>query len=90
MTQKKAQPAKKTAAKKNTASKKTAKKTSTKKAAPKKASAKKPGRPAKVKVEENVIKIDDIVEIEIAPEMVEQILAQKDTWIKKILGFLKK
>lgn len=90
MTQKKAQPKKKTPAKKGAAVKTANKKKPAKKAAAKKVPAKKPGRPAKVKVEENVVKIDDIVEIEIAPEIIEQISAQKTTWLKKFLGFLKK
>lgn len=90
MTQKKAQPKKKTPAKKGAATKSTAKKAPAKKAAAKKVPAKKPGRPAKVKVEENVIKIDDIAEIEISPEIIEKISAQKATFLKKFLGFLKK
>jgi hypothetical protein len=85
MTQKKAQAKKKT----------TAKKTAAKKPAAKKAAAKKPGRPAKMKIEENVIKIDDIAEITLDPEVVAEISGivssvSKKPWFKKILTFLKK
>lgn len=90
MTQKKAQPKKKTPAKKSAATKSANTKKPAAKAPAKKVPAKKPGRPAKVKVEENVIKIDDIVEIEIAPEIIEQISTQKATFFKKFLSFLKK
>ncbi len=90
MTQKKAQAKKKTTAKKTAA-----KKPAAKKAAAKKAPAKKPGRPAKMKIEENVIKIDDIVEITLDPEVVAEISGvvssvSKKPWFKKILTFLKK
>jgi sRNA-binding protein len=90
MTQKKAQAKKKTTAKKTAA-----KKPAAKKAAAKKAPAKKPGRPAKVKIEENVIKIDDIAEITIDPEVVAEISeaissVSNKSWFKKILAFLKK
>lgn len=90
MTQKKAQPKKKTPAKKSAATKSAAKKTAAKKAPAKKVPAKKPGRPPKVKVENNVIKVDDVVEIEVSPEIVEKVVAQKASWAKKFLGFLKK
>lgn len=90
MTQKKAQPKKKTTAKKSAATKSPAKKTPAKTTAAKKVPAKKPGRPAKVKVEENVIKIDDLVELTISPEVIEKAYAEKATFFKKFLSFLKK
>lgn len=90
MTQKKAQAKKKTAAKKPAA-----KKAAAKKAPAKKAAAKKPGRPAKVKVEENVIKIEDIAEITVDPVVIAEIsevvsAVAKKSWFKKLLTFLKK
>jgi hypothetical protein len=95
MTQKKAQAKKKTTAKKTAAKKPAAKKAAAKKAPAKQAAAKKPGRPAKVKIEENVIKIDDIAEITVDPEVVAEIAevissVSKKPWFKKILTFLKK
>lgn len=66
-----------------------AKKTPAKKAPAKKAVAKKQNKPALVKIEKNVVKIDDIIEIKVDPVFIELVNAQKKSLIKKFFSFLR-
>lgn len=75
-------------AKKASAKKAVAKKTPAKKAPVKKAVAKKQNKPALVKIEKNVVKIDDIIEIKVDPVFIESVNAQKKSLIKKFFSFL--
>jgi len=85
MTQKKAPAKKKAAAKKTAAAKKNA---TAKKTAPTKKAATGKSQHA-VTVVNNVVKIDDIAEIQVSPQFVAEIEKQKKNLIKKFFSFLK-